>query len=423
VVGSPNVALAPAATGVAATDVANIQTLLTAGGVVRLQPGATHYNLGTTANPLTVPANTALELNEAQLDYGGTGWAIIMGNNGALGAALAYGCKVEGPGKINLSVAGGNGIKCVETAQAVRRDIMVANNSAGVSTGIAFMRDGGNTADILGVDTNCYGEHIKFPHRWGTSGTSVTTSVTASACTCFADTIAGSAGLTVDVNCGAGSRWIGGDIEDCAVGVSTNGLGVEIFGARFEGNTSAVTLGSSSKSTGLFGCIDMATFTDNSSGSYVRSGCWKVSSTGTLWDDFLGSAGGHHVFATDGIVTPSTFWASGFHAIDNANAELSVQNNSRSWHWYVAAPQALRLRDGVATHDTVQFQPNGGMTLMLAGVAGGTFNSGSGAPTTPNGNNPTAGDYYFRTDTPGTANQRIYVCTVGGATPTWVGIV
>src|SRR5579863_320355 len=48
---------------------------------------------------------------------------------------------------------------------------------------------------------------------------------------------------------------------------------------------------------------------------------------------------------------------------------------------------------------------------------------GSGVPTNPSGANPVAGDVYFRTDTPTVANQRIYFCTVGGATPTWVGVV
>jgi hypothetical protein len=49
---------------------------------------------------------------------------------------------------------------------------------------------------------------------------------------------------------------------------------------------------------------------------------------------------------------------------------------------------------------------------------------GSGVPslaTVPNGG--VVGNYYFRTDTPGTATQRIYVCTVGtgnGTLGTWV---
>lgn len=53
---------------------------------------------------------------------------------------------------------------------------------------------------------------------------------------------------------------------------------------------------------------------------------------------------------------------------------------------------------------------------------GGNISQGSGVPTKPFGNNPLAGDIFFRTDTPGTANQRMYVCTTGGAAPVWAGI-
>ena len=46
----------------------------------------------------------------------------------------------------------------------------------------------------------------------------------------------------------------------------------------------------------------------------------------------------------------------------------------------------------------------------------GAIYGGSGAPNNAQGNN---GDFFFRTDTPGTANQRIYVRSAGA----WVGIV
>jgi hypothetical protein len=52
--------------------------------------------------------------------------------------------------------------------------------------------------------------------------------------------------------------------------------------------------------------------------------------------------------------------------------------------------------------------------VQIGGASG--IYSGSGAPSNSNGNN---GDYYFRADTPGTANQRIYVKSAGS----WVGIV
>lgn len=52
---------------------------------------------------------------------------------------------------------------------------------------------------------------------------------------------------------------------------------------------------------------------------------------------------------------------------------------------------------------------------------------GSGVPSLTNvPTGGTAGEFYFRTDTPGTANQRIYICTVGtgnGTLGTWVALV
>lgn len=46
----------------------------------------------------------------------------------------------------------------------------------------------------------------------------------------------------------------------------------------------------------------------------------------------------------------------------------------------------------------------------------GRIYQGSGVPSNANGNN---GDVYFRTDTPATANQRLYIRSAGA----WIGIV
>ena len=62
----------------------------------------------------------------------------------------------------------------------------------------------------------------------------------------------------------------------------------------------------------------------------------------------------------------------------------------------------------------------GQLSSLLPG--GGTISSGTGAPAKPNGANPAAGDWYQRTDTPSTGNQRLYVCTTGGGSPVWSGI-
>lgn len=52
---------------------------------------------------------------------------------------------------------------------------------------------------------------------------------------------------------------------------------------------------------------------------------------------------------------------------------------------------------------------------LQLGVNGSTITSGSGAPSA----SATNGDFYFRLDTPGTANQRLYVRSAGA----WVGIL
>lgn len=63
---------------------------------------------------------------------------------------------------------------------------------------------------------------------------------------------------------------------------------------------------------------------------------------------------------------------------------------------------------------------NGALLSPTLGFQTGSIWMGSGVPSAST--TAVAGDYYFRTDTPSTANQRIYICTVGGATPTWVAL-
>lgn len=55
------------------------------------------------------------------------------------------------------------------------------------------------------------------------------------------------------------------------------------------------------------------------------------------------------------------------------------------------------------------------------GALGASLQSGSGAPNCGG----EVGGLYFRTDTPSTSNQRVYICTVAGVAgaATWVGIL
>lgn len=66
----------------------------------------------------------------------------------------------------------------------------------------------------------------------------------------------------------------------------------------------------------------------------------------------------------------------------------------------------LRALPQAGTHPTTPAgQPQTGVLYM-----------GQGAPANANGN---PGDFYLRTDTPGTANQRLYVKSAGA----WTGIL
>lgn len=59
----------------------------------------------------------------------------------------------------------------------------------------------------------------------------------------------------------------------------------------------------------------------------------------------------------------------------------------------------------------------------LQNISGNKFSVGSGAPIHPGGIAPRVGDGFLRTDSPTVVNQRLYICTVGGSSPTWIGII
>ncbi len=81
----------------------------------------------------------------------------------------------------------------------------------------------------------------------------------------------------------------------------------------------------------------------------------------------------------------------------------------------------IYLRPGGSTAESTQVYNNGDLSAYgsIQPNNAAKINSGTGAPTIAG----TAGDFFFRTDTPSTSLQRIYVCTVTGSPGTWVGIV
>lgn len=133
----------------------------------------------------------------------------------------------------------------------------------------------------------------------------------------------------------------------------------------------------------------------------------------------------HGVFSTQG-----GNWIAGNVIGSNAYVRLAGYLDSLPTITGGSGYQATKTNSALQTFSVAPTldSPSWMRGLRLQDMSGNTrttIMSGSGAPSNPSGVSagPTAGDLYFRTDTPSTANQRIYICTVGGGTPTWVGIV
>lgn len=279
-----NVVNVAAPTGVAATDTAAIvagvaAAALPLGGDVLLQAG----NYATNAS-IAVPPQVRVRgagMRATVVTYSGTGYAFSVGN-AVLGTALAYGCAVVDLA-INLTANGGNGITLRETAGAQVRNVyiegvIITNTSVGVFV------DGGNTSNIFTRLDNVLCNHIKFSHRWGTSGTTQCTSINAMQCTGLGDLVAGSVGLQIDGSCGDGSTWVGGNFESCATGLSFSGSNVSFFGVRFEANTVDVTRPSdiSGRNLRLIGCHYIGSFVDSAGPGFnalTVLGCSKEDGT------------------------------------------------------------------------------------------------------------------------------------------------
>lgn len=98
-------------------------------------------------------------------------------------------------------------------------------------------------------------------------------------------------------------------------------------------------------------------------------------------------------------------------------ADWIVRNNNGTYELVFPAISVTPL---MAINGAAKTTQMSGAFYPATPVGGPQSNSamygGTGAPNNANGNN---GDYYFRSDTPGTGNQRIYVKSAGA----WVGIV
>ncbi len=157
---------------------------------------------------------------------------------------------------------------------------------------------------------------------------------------------------------------------------------------------------------------------------------------GSVLNDFL--AHEHHADGTHGPITVSVGHENGITVRATAATGLSDQLVLFYDHLgnpiasigiaggFVVYGDDIRVGPGVFPPRTVTLKNTRGVVFgdNENGTWEGAIHSGTGTPATFFGVQPhQAGEYFFRTDTPGSANQRIYVCTVAGSPGTWVGIV
>lgn len=159
-----------------------------------------------------------------------------------------------------------------------------------------------------------------------------------------------------------------------------------------------------------YNCLGLNTF----NGTFAGTGPIAVTGSHTTFThDGLGNArlGGVNslqVYATSG---PSSPPVPGFAQEGSGVAIISS----------AAAGGTATLLDGKTSDGTVQLRVTNSGALSLGGSAS-AIRQGSGAPTGQSFAS-TAGDLYIRTDTPGTASQRLYACTAGGTPGTWTALV
>ncbi|MHB8573553.1 MAG: peptidase associated/transthyretin-like domain-containing protein [Candidatus Dormibacteria bacterium] len=114
------------------------------------------------------------------------------------------------------------------------------------------------------------------------------------------------------------------------------------------------------------------------------------------------------------LVNASTgdYYVSG--AATDANADFSVTG---------VPPGVYEVFTGASATGPWTETPN--QAYVVSDLVGGlrVFQGSGAPPNTVNGAEPQGGDIWLRTDTPSTANQRVYICTTGGSSPVWSGIL
>lgn len=263
-----------------ADDTAVIQAVITAaasaGGVILLPVGS--YLVTT---PLILSGGITLQGSGCGLNSSATSrilwpstsstnFCIQMGNSGS---GLVQGVHVR-----DLSIyasAGGHGIKLYGICQSSLRNVDIEGNPA-FPTSIGVQIDGANISTFFNLMENVKCNHVLKGFVHTTSGTQPPTQNQGINCSAYCDNTTGSIGVDIQnvagTGCGDGAIYVGGNMEQCKIGVSLNGSGTTLVGMRFEnqqGVASDITLAALARNNNIMGCVNVYTLTDAAS-SYTN---------------------------------------------------------------------------------------------------------------------------------------------------------
>lgn len=324
-----------------------------------------------TTSPLAIAANKKIfgDGLSSIISFVGTTdqSALYCGNS----AALSYGIIIQDL-EIQPVTAATNGIYLLCTVGASVVNVRVssptlANGNSG------FIIDGGDQSSFFNIFQNCYALHCSnYGFRTYTTGSSYATINYFIDCSVIGDALG--VGFEFALSSGVNSIMIGGNAENCAVGLNlVSSTGITVNGLRFEANTTDLSTTAYTTECNFIGVQNIATI----SGLSWQNGYGK--------NTFIGCSGANgvvnrqeatNIIYSKGIAeTPVTI-----QGYPSQTAALQQWKNSSGTVLAAIEDGAIRVNSGAKTVGANEISI-GSLTATTVGAAGGA----SALPATPVG--------------------------------------
>lgn len=252
------------------------------GGIIQLPPGRFD------CDSFVIPDSVIVQGcgRGTRLRNGDSGFFVKVGGDKTGGTKNNCGLRDL---SILLTHVDGMAIRLMETIGGVVSGIYSESPINAVRTSRFLTIDGGDASSFFNDISNCSARHYHEGFVMTTTGAVVATNTRFDNCDAFGDagTDPTSVGLYIQADCGQGSTFHGGNLEQC-LGARFSGGHVSMFGTRFECPTTDIqfdALTSQQSFYGLMG-VNPSQIVDNSGAGFQRHrfyGC--VTSNGLTFGD------------------------------------------------------------------------------------------------------------------------------------------